>query len=626
MFFTAEQIAKSIERLEPVHPFFAVTFLVFKRAELSVGTTEEFSIDAENKAFLDQYYKPDTSTDWYYRPTRPSDKSHHWNRPDYAPKGLQSVNTRTFGPAFIHPKNTTTWGWQENYVEILKSLLPRGLPIPLFDLAVWIYRERNWPDGTKIHDITQTFINEFHITEEEQRELFNLSLDRKLFAELVFQDRPATWEEISEIVDPNPPPEFTPEQGGLLTSLTIQGVGPARILHFEPAERLNLITGDNGLGKSFLLECAWWALTGGWTGLQAQPRPDAKRNEPMISFRIGIKKKAKEETIHYDRDTNTWPYRRKGPTIPGLVVYARVDGSFAVWDPVLSARLLAEDKSAESHFFVFTRDQLWDGLTGKIEGLIRDWVRWQDKPDKYPYEIFKKVLHRLSPPDLGLLEPGDTVRIPRDTRDIPTLKHPYGDVPILYESAGVRRIISLAYLIVWAWDEHRVYSKHARRDPQTRIVILIDEMEAHLHPQWQLVILPSILGVTEDLAPDLEAQYLIATHSPLIMASAEPLFDKDRDEQFHLDLEGGNVTLKELDFIRHGQVGSWLRSEVFDVTPTRSLEATEAIKRAVALQQKKEPTKEEVREASEDLVKYLTSGDEFWPRWLYFAEQHGVEI
>jgi predicted ATPase len=630
MFFTAEQIAKSIARLEPVHPFYAITFLVFKKANLPVGTSEEFQIDAENKKFLDQYYKPDTSTDWYYRPTRPSDKNHHWNRPDYAPKGLQSVNTRTFGPAFLHTKKTNIWGWQENYVEELKKLLHRKQPIPLFHLAVWIYRERNWPDGTKLDDINKAFIDEFHITSEEQRELFDLSFDVQYLAQPVFQDAPATWEEISEIVDPNAPPEFTPEQGGLLTSLTIQGVGPARKLHLEPAERLNLITGDNGLGKSFLLECAWWALTGSWTGLQAQPRSDAKRKEPMISFRIGVKKigvkkKAKEETIHYDRESNTWPYVRRGPTIPGLVVYAQVDGSFAVWDPVVGSRLSAEGKREQS--FVFTRDQLWDGQIGKIEGLIRDWARWQDKPLKYPFETFKKVLHRLSPPDLGLLESGDTERIPRDTRDIPTLKHLYGDVPILYESAGVRRIVSLAYLIVWAWDEHKINSEQARKEPQDRIVILIDEIEAHLHPQWQLVILPSLLGITEDLAPDLEAQYLITTHSPMIMASAEPFFDEDTDEQFHYDLEsGGKVTLKELNFIRYGQVESWLRSDVFDITPTRSLEASEAIERAVALQQEKEPDKEDVQKVSEDLVKYLASDDEFWPRWLYFAEQHGVEI
>ena len=35
-------------------------------------------------------------------------------------------------------------------------------------------------------------------------------------------------------------------------------------MEVEFAPRVNLITGDNGLGKSFLLDSAWWVLTGAW--------------------------------------------------------------------------------------------------------------------------------------------------------------------------------------------------------------------------------------------------------------------------------------------------------------------------------------------------------------------------
>lgn len=47
----------------------------------------------------------------------------------------------------------------------------------------------------------------------------------------------------------------------MLDSLQLQNVGPAPQMRMEFAPRLNLITGDNGLGKSFLLDVAWWALT-----------------------------------------------------------------------------------------------------------------------------------------------------------------------------------------------------------------------------------------------------------------------------------------------------------------------------------------------------------------------------
>ena len=39
-------------------------------------------------------------------------------------------------------------------------------------------------------------------------------------------------------------------------------LGPAESLELQFGERLSVLTGDNGLGKSFVLEVAWWALTG----------------------------------------------------------------------------------------------------------------------------------------------------------------------------------------------------------------------------------------------------------------------------------------------------------------------------------------------------------------------------
>ena len=50
----------------------------------------------------------------------------------------------------------------------------------------------------------------------------------------------------------------------MLERLELANVGPAPTMTLELAPRINLITGDNGLGKSFLLDVAWWALTRKW--------------------------------------------------------------------------------------------------------------------------------------------------------------------------------------------------------------------------------------------------------------------------------------------------------------------------------------------------------------------------
>ncbi len=50
----------------------------------------------------------------------------------------------------------------------------------------------------------------------------------------------------------------------MLERLELENVGPAPEMLLDLQPRLNLITGDNGLGKSFLLDAAWWALTRRW--------------------------------------------------------------------------------------------------------------------------------------------------------------------------------------------------------------------------------------------------------------------------------------------------------------------------------------------------------------------------
>lgn len=61
----------------------------------------------------------------------------------------------------------------------------------------------------------------------------------------------------------------------MLQQLKLAGVGPLTdSIPIDFATRLNLLTGDNGLGKTFLLDVAWWALTGSWPDRPAWPNPD----------------------------------------------------------------------------------------------------------------------------------------------------------------------------------------------------------------------------------------------------------------------------------------------------------------------------------------------------------------
>ena len=95
--------------------------------------------------------------------------------------------------------------------------------------------------------------------------------------------------------------------------------------------------------------------------------------------------------------------------------------------------------------------------------------------------------------------------------------------------AGMRRVIALAYCLVWAWEEHKRAAGQLGDEPSGQIIFLIDEIESHLHPKWQRSVVPAVLSAMRELNPEAEVQLVAATHSPLIMASIEPEFDNVTD-------------------------------------------------------------------------------------------------
>ena len=69
----------------------------------------------------------------------------------------------------------------------------------------------------------------------------------------------------------------------MLKELHLQSVGPSPQFDVEFADRVNIFTGDNGLGKSFLLDVAWWVLTGNWVEQPAYPQRNTSQLPTIIS-------------------------------------------------------------------------------------------------------------------------------------------------------------------------------------------------------------------------------------------------------------------------------------------------------------------------------------------------------
>ena len=432
----------------------------------------------------------------------------------------------------------------------------------------------------------------------------------------------------------------------MLERLELENVGPAPKMALDLAPRLNLITGDNGLGKSFLLDTAWWALTRKWprelnphlmSGYAARPT-DVGR-PAKLRFSIKGKAGSKHYESQYSPLDEGWPGRPGRPLNPGLVIHAHANGGFSVWDPARNywrkkGNIDIQDRTPG---YVFSPEEVWNGLTVSVNGkthkvsggLIDEWSGWiRDNSENAERmaAILGQLTVRGKPVVTGPNVPL-SIGIGGRQRDTPSIRTEYADaVPIVYASSALRRIAALAYMLLWARSKHILAASQLSDNPAQQIVLLFDEVDTHLHPRWQRAIVPAILRVMDGLITEgTSIQLIAATHSPLVLASVEPHFNEAKDRLFHLDIRDGQVCLDVVPWAKQGDVVNWLVSEVFGLRQGRSLEAEQAIAEAQAFMGsdgRSDPGHMSTRSRiQQELERVLPGHDPFWPRWVVWVER-----
>src|SRR6185436_14074181 len=216
MFLALPEIERSLMPLETVHPFFGVSFLAFKRLGLPVGTQIDVPIAQEERALLDRYYSPAPNYDGYYIPFRGAGRKERWVNSRYPDQTLQRIRKDTFKDALLHA-NKKSWGWRPNYVKALRLHLKGRLPA--LDLAIWLYRDVEFPRGTVAADLVKRLIDDFVLTPEEVS-LFSRPNGR----ELSWTEQPTAWADLRQII--GLPPGAPAEEGATLGYVALHGIGP----------------------------------------------------------------------------------------------------------------------------------------------------------------------------------------------------------------------------------------------------------------------------------------------------------------------------------------------------------------------------------------------------------------
>jgi predicted ATP-binding protein involved in virulence len=140
-------------------------------------------------------------------------------------------------------------------------------------------------------------------------------------------------------------------------------------------------------------------------------------------------------------------------------------------------------------------------------------------------------------------------------------------VPTIGLSDGFRSVIALAGDLIW-----RLLQAFPESDNPTKAsgVVLIDELDIHLHPVWQR----DIADWLRNIFPNL--QFVVATHSPLVAIGAG---HDALTIRFEMDEKVGNVNVEYVEDIYTYDVDQALRSPAFKLVSTYSPKIQEKIEK-----------------------------------------------
>jgi hypothetical protein len=358
-------------------------------------------------------------------------------------------------------------------------------------------------------------------------------------------------------------------QHAVLTSVKLTNIGAFKTLtvHFNP--QWNIILGNNGSGKSTLLR----AIALGLCGDDADASRSAKKllrtgcDEGVIELMVG-------------GTTYTTKLQRDGDRVAVVSQFTALQQGkwVALGFPPLRGASTRDPKgvgpAGRDRPVV---DDLHPLIRGTVDERLNDLKQWlvnvdagmrsTDAADRKVntrlHDSFWSLMKKLTP---GVkIDPGEvrsgTWEVTVNTED--------GAVSIDQVSQGMSSIFGWLGTALQRMHEIHRDAEDPEREPA---LVLVDELDAHLHPEWQ----QRLVGLVREAFPKL--QIIATSHSPLVVAGmkAHEVFVASRDGEDRAVVDIQPVP-KDVPFevLRFDQI---LTSPLFGLSSTRS----EAAKREYA--------------------------------------------
>lgn len=353
-----------------------------------------------------------------------------------------------------------------------------------------------------------------------------------------------------------------------LKKINIKNFKAITNMEIDFTEGVNLLIGDNGVGKSSILEAVAVALFGMLKGIRGVPTKNILQDD--IHFTIEEKGDASSAIRYWtpteiagtlEMQNESYHWRRYRLNEDGKERTKMDDDGIVKWmqhisnHPEDSLPLLCFQSDARvwqtrrGDFGKELKKKLDDRRCGYIGCLdysldmkgIQAWclkmelTAFQKKKPIKEYEAFKNIVACFMQ-QISQLEEKPQIHYSSQLGEL-VYQEKSQLMPISYLSAGYQSLLwmvmNLAYRLALLNPES------TDNLGESEGIVLIDEIDMHLHPKWQW----NIVDALERTFPNM--QFILATHSPIVISSCKNeyliLVDEDEEVRYLANAYGYSV-------------------------------------------------------------------------------------
>lgn len=370
------------------------------------------------------------------------------------------------------------------------------------------------------------------------------------------------------------PKEKKASEPRALRRARFENIGPFAEVELGLVPGWNLLLGDNGVGKSSLLK----AIALAYCGEDAAPysgrllRGDSPNGTIVLRFEGG-----EEYTTRIFRrsaPSNNRSEVRSSPTRP-----LETENRLCLGFPPLRSVSWERATRAETD----TRAQRPD-----VEDLLPLIVGAPDPRLDKLKQVILTLDHQARQESRGNGEPGREIEVIHKIFEVvgqltEGLRLEFREVDAgtgevwVETDDGRQRLeaVSQGTVSLLSWIGvllQRLFQVHGHKKDwaEQSALVLIDEIDAHMHPEWQRKLVPKL----RELFP--KVQFIATTHSPLIVTDLEP----DEIHVLRRDPVTRRIAVEQPRFELRGlRADQILTSSLFDLSTTRDLTTERAIER-----------------------------------------------